>query len=217
VTGYILRAGMYARRMRKLGHVKRLKVLAMTSLAVLAGSVALAGPSHAASNPALVHFDTVYSSAWSCTSSASSVRMNPGDSLTLTWSNPAQASRGTFVLDGPTGPLAIAMSTSSSGRVTLSTLGNYQLDPSLSFGCSLSISVVSEPVEPPEAHDYLQQVRTPLSGDCSDVPTYVGHLPGFPIGGWSKSWAWWPNDGLGGPVCTREVEARPDGTIVLIG
>jgi hypothetical protein len=217
VTGYILRAGMYARRMRKLGHVKRLKVLAMTSLAVLAGSVALAGPSHAASNPALVHFDTVYSSAWSCTSSASSVRMNPGDSLTLTWSNPAQASRGTFVLDGPTGPLAIAMSTSSSGRVTLSTLGNYQLDPSLSFGCSLSISVVSEPVEPPEAHDYLQQVGTPLSGDCSDVPTYVGHLPGFPIGGWSKSWAWWPNDGLGGPVCTREVEARPDGTIVLIG
>ena len=217
MTGYILRAGMYARRMRKLGHVKRLKVLAMTSLAVLAGSVALAGPSHAASNPALVHFDTVYSSAWSCTSSASSVRMNPGDSLTLTWSNPAQASRGTFVLDGPTGPLSIAMSTSSSGRVTLSTLGNYQLDPSLSFGCSLSISVVSEPVEPPEAHDYLQQVGTPLSGDCSDVPTYVGHLPGFPIGGWSKSWAWWPNDGLGGPVCTREVEARPDGTIVLIG
>ena len=117
--------------MRKPSHVKRLKVLAMTSLAVLAGSVALAGPSHAASNPALVHFDTVYSSAWSCTSSASSVRMNPGDSLTLTWSNPAQASRGTFVLDGPTGPLAIAMSTSSSGRVTLSTLGNYQLDPSL--------------------------------------------------------------------------------------
>lgn len=196
--------------------VKRLKVLAMVSLAVLAGSVAMAGPSQAASNPALVHFDTIYSSGWSCTSSASSVRMNPGDSLTLTWSS-AQSTRGTFVLDGPTGSLDIPMSTYSGGRVTLSTLGTYQLDPGRSFGCSLSISVVSEPVDPPEAHDYLQQVGTPLSGDCSDVPTYVGHLPGFPIGGWSKSWAWWPNDGRGGHVCTREVEERPDGTIVLIG
>ena len=197
--------------------VKRLKVLAMVSLAVLAGSVAMAGPSQAASNPALVHFDTVNNGGWSCTSSASSVRMNPGDSLTLTWSNPAQPTRGTFVLDGPTGLLGIGMSTSSGGRVTLSTLGNYQLNPSMSFGCSLTVSVVSEPVDPPEAHDYLQQVGVPLSGDCSDVPNYVGHLTGFPIGGWSESWAWWINDGHGGPVCTREVEARPDGTIVLIG
>jgi len=197
--------------------VKRLNHLAMVSLAVLAGSVAFAGPSHAASNPALVHFDTVYSSGWSCASSASSVRMNPGDSLTLTWSNPAQQTSGTFVLDGPTGSLDIPMSTVTDGRVSLSTLGTYQLDPSRSFGCSLTISVVSEPVDPPAAHDYLQQVAAPASGNCSDVPTYVGHLPRFPIGGWSKSWAWWPNDHRGGPVCTREVEERPDGTIVLIG
>ena len=197
--------------------VKRLKVLAMASLAVLAGSVAIAGPSHAASNPALVHFDTVYNGGWSCTSSASSVQMNPGDSLTLTWSNPAQASSAFFAFDGPTGQLYVSMRTDRSSQLTLSTLGTYQSDAVLNFGCSLSISVVSEPVDPPEAHDYLQQVGIPLSGDCSDVPNYVGHLPGFPIGGWSKSWALWPNDGLGGPVCTREVEERPDGTIVLIG
>ena len=202
--------------------VKRLKVLAMVSLAVLAGSVAMAGPSQAASNPALVHFDTAYSgSSWACTSSASSVRMNPGDSLTLTWSNTVagtpQTSSAFFVFDGPTGQLNVSMRTDRSSQLTLSTLGTYQLDAVLNFGCSLSISVVSEPVDPPEAHDYLQQVGPPLSGDCSDVPNYVGHLPGFPIGGWSKSWAWWPNDGRGGPVCTREVEERPDGTIVLIG
>ena len=57
----------------------------------------------------------------------------------------------------------------------------------------------------------------PASGSCADVPSPVGHYPGFPFGGWSKSWAQWINDGTGGPVCTREVEQRPDGTIVLIG
>ena len=197
--------------------VKRLKVLAMVSLAVLAGSVAMAGPSQAASNPALVHFETVYNGSWSCTVSAPSVRMNPGDSLTLTWSMPQAPSSAFWLFDGPTGQFYVSMRTDTSSQLTLSTLGTYQSDAALNFGCALSISVVSEPVDPPEAHDYIQQVGVPLSGDCSDVPNYVGHLPGFPIGGWSKSWALWPNDGLGGPVCTREVEERPDGTIVLIG
>ena len=198
--------------------IKRLKALAMASIAVLAGSVAMAGPSQAASNPALVHFETVYNGGWSCTVSAPSVQMNPGDSLTLTWS--IRASKPTsafFVFDGPTGQLNVSMRTDRSSQLTLSTLGTYQSDAVQNFGCALSISVVSEPVDPPEAHDYIQQVGVPLSGDCSDVPNYVGHLPGFPIGGWSKSWALWINDGLGGPVCTREVEERPDGTIVLIG
>ena len=197
--------------------VKRLKVLAMVSLAVLAGSVAMAGPSHAASNPALVHFDTVYNGGWSCTSSASSVRMNPGDSLTLTWSMPQAASSAFWLFDGPTGQFYVSLRTDRSSQLTLSTLGTYQSDAVQNFGCALSISVVSEPVDPPEAHDYLQQVAAPASGNCADVPTYVGHLPRFPIGGWSKSWAWWPNDGRGGHVCTREVEERPDGTIVLVG
>ena len=203
--------------MREPSSVKRLKVLAMVSLAVLAGSVAMAGPSHAASNPALVHFDTVYNGGWSCTSSASSVRMNPGDSLTLTWSMPQAASSAFWLFDGPTGQFYVSLRTDRSSQLTLSTLGTYQSDAVQNFGCALSISVVSEPVDPPEAHDYLQQVAAPASGNCADVPTYVGHLPRFPIGGWSKSWAWWPNDGRGGHVCTREVEERPDGTIVLIG
>ena len=203
--------------MRDPSPVKRLKVLAMVSLAVLAGSVAMAGPSHAASNPALVHFDTVYNGGWSCTSSASSVRMNPGDSLTLTWSMPQAASSAFWLFDGPTGQFYVSLRTDRSSQLTLSTLGTYQSDAVQNFGCALSISVVSEPVDPPEAHDYLQQVAAPASGNCADVPTYVGHLPRFPIGGWSKSWAWWPNDGRGGHVCTREVEERPDGTIVLVG
>ncbi|MGB4325045.1 MAG: hypothetical protein WBJ33_07265 [Candidatus Nanopelagicales bacterium] len=196
---------------------KRLKVLLMVPLVVLAGSVAMAGPSQAASNPALVHFDTDFSPSLSCSSSASTVRANPGDSITLTWSNAQGSTNGTWFFNGPSGQIPVAMSTSRASSVSFSTVGTYSLDSSLSFRCSLTVSIVSEPVDPPEAHDYLQQVGIPLSGDCSDVPNYVGHLPGFPIGGWSKSWALWPNDGLGGPVCTREVEERPDGTIVLVG
>ena len=204
--------------MRDPSPVKRLKVLAMVSLAVLAGSVAMAGPSQAASNPALVHFDTAYSgSSWACTSSASSVRMNPGDSLTITLTTTPAGAGGFFTFDGPTGYVDIRVVGGTHSTATFSTLGTYQLVSTWSFGCSLTVSVVSEPVDPPEAHDYLQQVAAPASGNCADVPTYVGHLPRFPIGGWSKSWAWWPNDGRGGHVCTREVEERPDGTIVLVG
>jgi hypothetical protein len=33
----------------------------------------------------------------------------------------------------------------------------------------------------------------------------------------ARSWAQWINNGTGGPVCTREVEQRPDGEVVLIG
>ncbi len=45
----------------------------------------------------------------------------------------------------------------------------------------------------------------------------MGHYPGAPFGGWSKSWAEWINDGKGGAVCTRELEERSDGTIILVG
>ena len=39
----------------------------------------------------------------------------------------------------------------------------------------------------------------------------VGHDQGYPIGGWSKSWSQWINNGTGGPVCTRTVEEIPNG------
>lgn len=180
-----------------------------------AGLVAFAPAASAAANPALVHFDTAYTNGWQCTSSASTVRMNPGDSLTLTWSS-TQPSVSGFTFTGPNGTTIVPISTSSPSRVSFSTVGTYQLDSSLSFNCSLTVSVVTEPVPAPQAHDYLQQVGVPASGSCADVPTWVGHLPGFPVGGWSKSWALWINDGKGGPVCTREVEETSASTIILL-
>lgn len=72
---------------------------------------------------------------------------------------------------------------------------------------TIAISVVPDPVPAPviTEHDYIQQVGVPASGDCADVPSPTAHWPGFPFGGWSKSWAQWINDGKGGPVCTREI------------
>jgi hypothetical protein len=179
------------------------------------GLVSFAPAASAASNPALVHFDTTYSGAWQCTASSGAVRMNPGDSLTLTWSS-IQPSAGGFTFDGPNGKTTVPMSTDSPSPVSFTSLGTYRLNSSLSYGCNLVVSVVSEPVPPAEAHDYIQQVGVPDSGSCEDVPNWVGHLFGFPIGGWSKSWAQWINGGQGGEVCTREVEESPTGRIFLV-
>lgn len=199
--------------------MKRARTLAAVvgvSLILTAVSIAGAPAGSAASNPSLVHFDTTYSGGWVCTSSSPSVRMNPGDSLRLTWSDsqPYQSS-AVFQFQGPVS-VDVPISTAAGGTASFSTLGTYTLNSPTAFNCSLTVSVVSEPVAAPEAHDYLQQVGVPASGNCADVPTWVGHLPGFPIGGWGRSWAQWIYDGQGGPVCTRVVETRPDGTVIVL-
>jgi len=50
--------------------------------------------------------------------------------------------------------------------------------------------------------DVLQQVGVPPSGQCLDVDDSDASFLGF-VGGWSKSWAEWINEGAGGGVCTR--------------
>ena len=190
-------------------------IAALVSCVAIAGfSLAATPTASAAANPSLVHFDTAYNGAWTCTGSSASVRMNPGDSLRLTWSSP-QGISATWEFRGPS-DIDVPMSTSAGGSVSFSSLGTYRLYEPWSFNCALTVFVVSEPVEAPQAHDYLQQVGVPASGNCADVPTWVGHLPGFPIGGWGRSWAQWIYDGRGGPVCTRVVETRPDGSVIVL-
>ncbi len=192
----------------------------LLSLAVCGSVIAGAGlasvPANAAANPAIVHFDTAYSGGWQCVSSSTSVRANLGDRLTLTWAS-TQSWATRFVFTGPSGEVFVPMSTQSPSVVRFTELGTYQLKSAVAFNCVLTVSIVEQPVPAPQPHDYFQQVGVPASGSCADVSPTVGHLPGFPIGGWSRSWAAWINDGRGGPVCTREVEERSDGTIVLIG
>lgn len=76
---------------------------------------------------------------------------------------------------------------------------------------NISVNVVTAPVPVPvlQGHDYLQQVGVPASGSCANVPSPTGHWPGFPFGGWTKSWAQWINNGKGGAVCTREIRFDP--------
>ena len=69
-----------------------------------------------------------------------------------------------------------------------------------------TVNVTDGFVPEPTIHDYLQQVGVPASGDCADVPADVGHYPGFPIGGWSKSWAMWINDGKGGTASAIRIK-----------
>jgi hypothetical protein len=49
----------------------------------------------------------------------------------------------------------------------------------------------------------VQQVPMPVSDTCSEVDDEQFAWGTGLRGGWSKSWAQWANDGLGGPVCTR--------------
>lgn len=196
--------------------VKKILIAVTVGAATLVGALMTAGSAAAAANPAIVHFDTAYSGRWNCVSSSTSLRANPGDPFTLSWTS-GQSSSASFRFAGPSGDIDVPMSTSTPSVVRFTELGTYQLVPAYSFNCALTVSIVAEPVAAPPPHDYFQQVGVPASGDCAKVSPTVGHWPGFPIGGWSKSWAAWINDGRGGPVCTREVEVKSDGTVVLIG
>ena len=57
------------------------------------------------------------------------------------------------------------------------------------FTAALALILVAAAV-PAYAGTWLQQYGK--QGDCAE--------------GWGESWAWWPNSGTGGPVCTREVD-----------
>lgn len=188
------------------------------ALMVTAGLLATAPSASAASNPGAVTVDMDFDAnfPYPCTVTATSVRMNPGNSFTLH----NYSVRG---INGLTLPYSVdgggtqILGLDSSVGISFSALGSHTVAFPGTRCATITVSVVSEPVAAPPAHDYFQQVGVPASGNCRDVPAPVGHWAGYPIGGWSKSWAQWINGGRGGPVCTREVEERPDGTIVLIG
>jgi len=159
-----------------------------------------------------------------CAPSATSVVGNPGDSFVIAVGRDCQ---GTVVnTDAPIAysPSSGFIGSSSFMRITLGasgsgsfTLFTTQLPAGGLITTTITVSVTTDEIPEGTVHDDLQQVGVPESGDCADVPVEVGYYPGAPIGGWSKSWAQWINDGKGGEVCTRELEELPDGTIVLIG
>jgi hypothetical protein len=189
------------------------------SLAALAVSlvvpITMAEPASAGADPTVVSWSRVATAdpnVFTCSPSTRVVRANPGSSVTL-HNNCIGSS---FIINPGGGRVRIDYL----GQATISAplaLGTYTIDATSLAIPSVTLVVTDSPINEPFAHDEFQQVGVPASGDCVDVDPITGHYPGYPIGGWSKSWAQWINDGTGGPVCTREVEQRPDGTIVLIG
>jgi len=58
--------------------------------------------------------------------------------------------------------------------------------------------------------DLIQQFAIDPGGDCtSSIPATIEVFDVPRDGGWSKSWAQWPNEGAGGFVCTRQVMYQP--------
>ena len=187
--------------------MRKTAVVLVSILATLAAFGLGTQPAAAAANPSIITV-TRSKGAATCALSATSARANVGDVLTL---HAADAPILVKVDAEPT----FALPGKGSAGVSFATLGVHTI--TVCPAEVVTVNIVAEPVAAPAVHDDIQQVGVPASGDCADVDPAVGHYVGAPIGGWSKSWAWWINDGKGGPVCTRELAERSDGTIVLVG
>ena len=194
--------------------MRALKILVAVGVLAVAG-LGTSAPASAAANPSIVSV-TCVGPGGGCDASkfsASSIIANPGDAFTVhNGLNVAVLfSIGTSIFPDQT----LAVGSGLSGSMTApSAVGNYTLSILAAGGASIPLTVTNDPIAPPPPPIPvigLQQVGVPASGDCADVPVTVGHDQGYPIGGWSKSWAYWIYNGTGGPVCTRTVEEIPNG------
>lgn len=203
------------------GWVKGLAVAAVTVMSV----ALVVPPAQAAVSPSVI---SVKPSGTTCVASTATLQGNPGDRFSVVVQagcavvgdstvGSAQLSPGVFYKVGP-GSSTITLGAVSSGPLVLETYprggdGRVTLT-------RVAVTITNDLVVPSSGsqggHDDLQQIGVPASGSCEDVDIEVGHLPGYPVGGWSKSWAWWINGGRGGPVCTREVETLPSGQVILL-
>ena len=207
--------------------MRALKILVAAGVVAVAG-LGTSAPAMAAANPSIVSVsckdpNVCNDAVWS----AGSVTANPGDAFTV--HNASTNFSLEFIIFEkpglvPLGDVNVAPSAAAS-MTAPSAVGTYGLvvfRPN--YGEELgdiTLTVTNDPIAPappPVPIIGLQQVGVPASGDCADVPVSVGHDQGFPIGGWSKSWANWINNGTGGAVCTRTVEQidNADGTSRLV-
>ena len=197
--------------------VHSLKILVAAGLVAVAG-LGTGAPAMAAANPSIVSVtcndpNVCTAAVWS----AGSVMANPGDAFTVHNGVTNFGSTFTILKDGATLQAVDVAANAAVSMTAPSAVGSYTLRYTgigSADGYSIGLTVTNDPVVPPPPPIPvigLQQVGVPASGDCADVPVTVGHDQGYPIGGWSKSWAYWIYNGTGGPVCTRTVEEIPNG------
>lgn len=208
--------------------MRSLKILVVAGVVAVAG-LGTSAPAMAAANPSIVSVsckdpNVCNDAVWS----AGSVTANPGDAFTV---HNASTNFGVeFQILSEQNPSffggAADVAPSAAASMTApSAVGTYALvvfrnNSVLDLG-EIPLTVTNDPIAPPPPPVPIigmQQVGVPASGDCADVPVSVGHDQGYPIGGWSKTWANWINNGTGGPVCTRTVEQidNADGTSRLV-
>ena len=195
--------------------VRALKILVVAGVVAVAG-LGTSAPAMAAVNPSIVSVTCGASCVYPSVS-AGSIVANPGSTFTV---HAGTATTATFQIQGQS---SVTVGPNQSASMTApSAVGSYDffilVPAAFTSSVVLSLTVTNAPVAPAHADGStpqpivgLQQVGVPASGDCADVPVTVGHDQGFPIGGWSKTWANWINNGTGGPVCTRTVEEIPNG------
>ena len=193
--------------------VPHLKILVAAGVVAVAG-LGTSAPAMAAANPSVVSVTCTDPPFCSATVfSASSMMANPGDTFTV---HNGTIFAGLFQIQkdgvGVSGTVTVA-SDNAASMTAPSALGSYTIQFTGGSDPAMSLTVTNDPITRSDAQPVvgLQQVGVPASGDCADVPVSVGHDQGFPIGGWSKSWANWINNGTGGAVCTRTVEEVPNG------
>ena len=194
--------------------VRALKILVAAGVVAVAG-LGTSAPAMAAANPTIVSVTCTDpgSGCGASKFSAPSIIANPGDVVAVHNGTrfAGEFAIGTSIFPDETAAVGSGLSASMTAP---STVGSYTLSFSGSGGPSIPLTVTNDPIAPPPPPIPvigLQQVGVPASGDCADVPVTVGHDQGYPIGGWSKSWAYWIYNGTGGPVCTRTVEEIPNG------
>jgi hypothetical protein len=90
-------------------------------------------------------------------------------------------------------------------------VGSYQLYFRISddfnnvdlYGGSFSVVVTERRVPESTPDPVIQQFGSPVDSSCDAAAPDALNWSGVSGGGWSRSWAQWMNDGIGGAVCTR--------------
>lgn len=77
------------------------------------------------------------------------------------------------------------------------------------FGEIFNVTIGSPLSGSMQPRDLIQQFGIAPDQNCTSIPLSIAVFNVSRSGGWSKSWAQWPNEGQGGFVCTRTVRYEP--------
>jgi plastocyanin len=159
-------------------------------------ALAIAPPAHAQADPAVVDVGCSDAGFW-----VSSVTAQPGDVITLVGQGNPDLSVCTFDLGSVATAATASIKAGETLDITILGPGTITVTTSLTPTASPTLEVVL--ASGPGPADSLQQVPVPISGSCADVQDSGFGYGAAVSGGWSPSWSWWRDGGLGGAVCTR--------------